>query len=173
MPAEIAHIGAAEITAFVGHEVGCGLDRVENDGIHHHRDNQPGHKRVDAGTRGDRGIDRQEQCNAGCEVGDGEMHQYRAGIKRINATSGLRFEHNYFSLEAAASGLGVAIGSFPLVEADLKSGRLVAPFGFVASDRFYCLLTVESAASVGKIKAFRQWLLGLPANGKPNPGRVG
>ena len=95
------------------------------------------------------------------------------GIKRINATSGLRFEHSYFSLEAAASGLGVAIGSFPLVEADLKSGRLVAPFGFVASDRFYCLLTVESAASVGKIKAFRQWLLGLPANGKPNPGRVG
>ena len=39
------------------------------------------------------------------------------------------FEHTYFLLEAAASGLGVAIGSYPLVQHDLESGRLVAPSG--------------------------------------------
>lgn len=89
------------------------------------------------------------------------------GTKGINVSSGLRFEHSYFSLEAAASGLGVAIGSLPLVETDVKSGRLVAPFGFVASDRYYCLLTAEGAGNIGKIRAFRQWMLGLPANAVP------
>ena len=38
------------------------------------------------------------------------------------------FEHTYFMLEAAASGLGMGIASHPLVEEDLRSGRLVAPF---------------------------------------------
>ena len=53
------------------------------------------------------------------------------GAEDFDATKGARFEHMYFLMEAAASGLGVAIGSYPLVEQDLESGRLVAPFGFV------------------------------------------
>lgn len=89
------------------------------------------------------------------------------GVKGVDASSGLRFEHSYFSLEAAASGLGVAIGSFPLVEADWKSGRLVAPFGFAASNRSYCLLVAKGAGGIGKIRAFRQWMLGLPAAEEP------
>lgn len=89
------------------------------------------------------------------------------GAKGIDASSGLRFEHSYFSLEAAASGLGVAIGSAPLVEADLKSKRLVAPFGFVASDRHYCLLTAKGAGSRGKIRSFRQWILGIAGDAAP------
>ena len=72
------------------------------------------------------------------------------GVKGVDATSGLRFEHSYFALEAAASGLGIAIGSFPLVEADLKSGRLVAPFGFMENDRSYCLLAAKSVAGAGE-----------------------
>jgi DNA-binding transcriptional LysR family regulator len=49
----------------------------------------------------------------------------------LDGTAGPRFEHTYFLLEAAASGLGVAIGSYPLVQHDLASSRLVAPFGFL------------------------------------------
>jgi LysR family transcriptional regulator, glycine cleavage system transcriptional activator len=71
----------------------------------------------------------------------------------------LRFEHSYFLLEAAASGLGVAIGSYPLVEPDLRSGRLVAPFGFVPSGRSYCVLHAKQAAGIAKIQAFRSWIL--------------
>ncbi|MCQ4298004.1 LysR family transcriptional regulator [Pseudomonas stutzeri] len=43
---------------------------------------------------------------------------------------GQGFEHLYFLLEAALAGLGVAIAPQQLVADDLKSGRLLAPWGF-------------------------------------------
>jgi LysR family transcriptional regulator, glycine cleavage system transcriptional activator len=75
-----------------------------------------------------------------------------------HAAKGLRFEHSYFLLEAAASGLGIAIGSYPLVEHDLRSGRLVAPFGFAPSGRSYCVLHARQMAGVAKVQAFRSWI---------------
>lgn len=80
-------------------------------------------------------------------------------FRTVDITSGLRFEHTYFMLEAAVSGLGVGIGSYPLVENDLKTGRLVAPFGFVSTGRFYAMLHPKETVSVAKVKAFRVWLL--------------
>jgi LysR family transcriptional regulator, glycine cleavage system transcriptional activator len=71
------------------------------------------------------------------------------------------FEHTYFMLEAAASGLGIGIASHALVEHDLQSGRLVAPFGFAPSGRFYCVLHARQAADNPKIAAFRSWILGV------------
>jgi LysR family transcriptional regulator, glycine cleavage system transcriptional activator len=71
-----------------------------------------------------------------------------------------RFEHMYFMLEAAASGLGIGIASHPLVEHDLKSGRLVAPFGFLPSGRSYCVLHARQTANNPKIAAFRSWITG-------------
>lgn len=70
------------------------------------------------------------------------------------------FEHMYFMLEAAASGLGMGIASHPLVEQDLQSGRLVAPFGFTASGRSYCVLHAKTLADNPKIAAFRSWIAG-------------
>ncbi len=78
----------------------------------------------------------------------------------IDPAWGPRFEHSYFLLEAAAGGLGAAIGSYPLVEQDLASGRLVAPFGFVDSGASYCLLHPRDTAKVPKIAAFRAWIMG-------------
>ncbi|WP_351225064.1 LysR family transcriptional regulator [Streptomyces sp. NPDC002133] len=52
------------------------------------------------------------------------------------------FEHFYLSLQAAASGLGVAIGPLALVHDDVRAGRLVAPFGFEADGSAYVLLTI-------------------------------
>jgi DNA-binding transcriptional LysR family regulator len=72
---------------------------------------------------------------------------------------GPRFEHTYFLLEAAASGLGAAIGSYALVEQDLKSGRLVAPFGFVPSGSSYHLLSPTMARSRTRITTFAKWLM--------------
>jgi DNA-binding transcriptional LysR family regulator len=80
-------------------------------------------------------------------------------VAGVDAARGLRFEHSYFLLEAAAGGLGAAIGSHPLVEHDLASGRLVAPFGFVASGASYCLLHPRDTAKVPKIAAFRAWIM--------------
>jgi LysR family transcriptional regulator, glycine cleavage system transcriptional activator len=77
-------------------------------------------------------------------------------IDRGNSQS---FEHHYFMLEAAASGLGIGIASYPLVEQDLKSGRLVAPFGFVPNGSSYCLLHSRQAAENAKVAAFRSWIV--------------
>jgi LysR family transcriptional regulator, glycine cleavage system transcriptional activator len=69
------------------------------------------------------------------------------------------FEHMYFMLEAAASGLGIGIASYPLVEHDLKTGRLAAPFGFSPSGRSYCVLHARQTANNPKIAAFRSWIV--------------
>ncbi|HEY7243285.1 MAG TPA: transcriptional regulator GcvA [Xanthobacteraceae bacterium] len=69
------------------------------------------------------------------------------------------FEHTYFMLEAAASGLGIGIASYPLVEHELKSGRLIAPFGFAPSGRSYCVLHARQTANNAKIAAFRSWII--------------
>jgi len=58
-------------------------------------------------------------------------------------------------------GLGMGIASHPLVEEDLRSGRLVAPFGFTATGRSYCMMHARTLADSPKIAAFRSWITGL------------
>lgn len=53
------------------------------------------------------------------------------GLGPARLRLGQSFEHLYFLLEAALAGLGVAIAPQQLVADDLKSGRLLAPWGFV------------------------------------------
>jgi LysR family transcriptional regulator, glycine cleavage system transcriptional activator len=78
----------------------------------------------------------------------------------VDLANSQSFEHMYFMLEAAASGLGIGIASHPLVEQDLQSGRLVAPLGFTPSGRSYCLLHARQSANDAKIAAFRSWIVG-------------
>ncbi|MDQ7728544.1 LysR family transcriptional regulator [Halomonas sp. SpR8] len=52
---------------------------------------------------------------------------------------GQGFEHLYYLMEAAVAGLGVAIAPTLLVEDDLKSGRLVAPWGSIETSARLCL----------------------------------
>jgi LysR family transcriptional regulator, glycine cleavage system transcriptional activator len=94
------------------------------------------------------------------ETRPGAWSQWLAmtGVEELDTSRGARFEHMYFLLEAAASGLGVAIGSRPLVEQDLASGRLVAPFGFVPSGGSYCLLQPRNASHPAKSAAFAAWI---------------
>ena len=82
----------------------------------------------------------------------------RSRTATIDASTGQRFEHFYFLLEAAVAGLGVATAPRPLVMEDLKLGRLVAPFGFVRSGRQYCLLYPTELAGVAKVRTFRSWI---------------
>ncbi|WED23781.1 LysR family transcriptional regulator [Vibrio sp. JC009] len=67
------------------------------------------------------------------------------------------FDHFYFCIQAAADGLGAAIGSYPLVADDLKNGRLVAPLGFTRSGHNYVLLR-QSKEIEAKEEQFLQWL---------------
>ncbi|UXA00372.1 LysR family transcriptional regulator [Vibrio splendidus] len=54
------------------------------------------------------------------------------------------FAHFYFCFQAAVDGLGIALGSYPLVADDIERGNLIAPFGFVPSGHQYILLTQDS-----------------------------
>ena len=68
------------------------------------------------------------------------------------------FDHHFYMLEAAAAGLGAAIGPWPSIIDDLASGRLVAPFGFVPARARYVALRPKDAANAASA-AFRDWLV--------------
>lgn len=53
---------------------------------------------------------------------------------------GPSFDHFSAAIQAAIAGLGATVSPHQLVEAELASGRLVAPFGFVKGDIGYVLL---------------------------------
>lgn len=53
---------------------------------------------------------------------------------------GQGFEHLYYLLEAAVAGLGIAIAPRLLIEAELQSERLIAPWGFIETSARLCLM---------------------------------
>lgn len=79
----------------------------------------------------------------------------RSGIA-VDDRAGNEYEHFYFMLEAASSGLGVCIAPWPLVADDIRSGRLVAPMGFVDSGQSYVALRRHRRHR--KSAAFCAWL---------------
>ena len=70
---------------------------------------------------------------------------------------GAPHEHFYFMLEAATGGLGACIAPWTLVMDDIRAGRLVAPFGFVASGQTYAALRRRGRHN-RKADAFIAWL---------------
>jgi DNA-binding transcriptional LysR family regulator len=79
------------------------------------------------------------------------------GSAEVAPTAEQTFEHFYFMLQAAASGLGVAIGPKPVVEDDIAAGRLVAPFGFVKSGLSYVAMRPQTDDS--RAALFASWLV--------------
>lgn len=63
------------------------------------------------------------------------------GIGRVQALGNIgmarEYDHYYFAIEAAASGLGACAVPYHLVLDDLATGRLIAPFGFVETGYRY------------------------------------
>ena len=84
-----------------------------------------------------------------------------AGVAdRVDAAHGPHFSSNILSLEAASQKLGVALALRPLVDADIASGRLVAPFPVeVKPLGAYYLVCPEVIAERPAVAAFRKWLL--------------
>jgi LysR family glycine cleavage system transcriptional activator len=84
-----------------------------------------------------------------------------AGVAdKVDGTRGPHFSSNILSLEAASQKLGVALALRPLVDADLASGRLCAPFKIeLKPQSAYYLVCPEVIAERPAVVAFRQWLL--------------
>jgi LysR family glycine cleavage system transcriptional activator len=93
-----------------------------------------------------------------------------AGVKAGRATVEREFGHNHSLIEAAASGLGVAIVPWAFVAPDLAAGRLVAPFGFVRrTSRFVFLKPADRSSAA--VDAFGDWLAEQgAATDQPEPG---
>lgn len=73
-----------------------------------------------------------------------------------NKTPARQFDHLGHMLEAAAAGLGVGIAPRELAQADLRSGRLAAPLGFVETGGRFNLYTRRDASS--RVEDLRRWL---------------
>ena len=67
------------------------------------------------------------------------------------------FAHLHFALDAAIAGLGIAIMPWPLVADYVRSGRLVAPFGFIPAQSGFALLAAPGVSSRA-LDQFRGWL---------------
>jgi len=83
-----------------------------------------------------------------------------AGIAPPEFGRGLRVDTIQMSMEAAAQGLGIALGRKPLVDDDLAQGRLVEAGGPVIPGKIsYWLVGAESTFERPEIRLFRTWLL--------------
>jgi len=83
-----------------------------------------------------------------------------AGLTGIDPARGPQFDMTLLALDAAANGLGVALGRTPLVAHDLASKRLVKPFELeVPLESAYYVVTPAKRTLTPKVVAFRDWLL--------------
>jgi LysR family glycine cleavage system transcriptional activator len=83
-----------------------------------------------------------------------------AGVQEIDPTRGPKFDSVPLVLQAAMNGAGVGISHRQLVEAEVASGRLVAPFDLEIPDECaYYFVAPETSLDQAKVVAFRGWLL--------------
>lgn len=71
---------------------------------------------------------------------------------------GTGFEHLYYLLEAATAGIGIAIAPEPLVRDDLRSGRLIAPWGFNETGGSWALCLPPGASEDARVQGLANWL---------------
>jgi len=82
-----------------------------------------------------------------------------AGVPTLEPLASLTLDHFYLTLQAAADGLGVAIGPTALVADDLATGRLVAPFPQVSvPSRAYHAYLPDAQTNDRSAIAFCRWL---------------
>ena len=83
-----------------------------------------------------------------------------AGVSGIDSNAGMHFSDSGLVLAAAIDGVGVALASKPLIEAEVAAGRLVELFDIVISrPQAYFLVIPEVVAGQPVVRAFREWLL--------------
>ena len=81
-------------------------------------------------------------------------------FKGGNVNHGPIFSHSAMVLQAAIHGQGVALAHSVLAKPDIDSGRLVCPFKEVLiSKNSYYIVCREQQLELGKIAAFREWVL--------------
>ncbi|HET8726084.1 MAG TPA: transcriptional regulator GcvA [Alphaproteobacteria bacterium] len=92
-----------------------------------------------------------------------------AGVESLDFGRGLRFDTIHMALEAAAQGLGIAVGRLPLIAADLAAGRLAPVLGPPRRGRTgYWLTAGRDSLSRPEVVSFRNWIC-AELNGAASP----
>jgi LysR family glycine cleavage system transcriptional activator len=97
-----------------------------------------------------------------------------AGVEDVERRSGPVFASAYLALEAALAGHGLALGTAPLVAADLRAGRLVRPFDVELSNAYsFWIVCRGDSLQQPNVAMFRDWLhaeaLGIHQSASPRP----
>lgn len=95
------------------------------------------------------------------------------GIHGVDAERGPVFASIYLAQEAAVAGHGVALGVAPLVEEDLRNGRLARPFDRPLDNAYaFWMVRRKNQASSPVLEAFCNWLRDEVADdgALPKPG---
>ncbi|MDR5740724.1 MULTISPECIES: LysR substrate-binding domain-containing protein [unclassified Caballeronia] len=83
-----------------------------------------------------------------------------AGIDGLDVQGGLRFDTVQLAFDAAAAGLGVAMGRRPLVDRELADGALVEASGTtIETQTAYWLCEAPQSSERAERAAFRNWLI--------------
>ncbi|WP_019052770.1 LysR substrate-binding domain-containing protein [Sphingobium xenophagum] len=83
-----------------------------------------------------------------------------AGVDTQLSSRSLRFGDGSLAMQAAVSGLGVALGETAFIEGDMRAGRLVSPFPLKIRTGNKFFMSVNPArAEIPSVKAFRDWVL--------------
>ena len=87
-----------------------------------------------------------------------------SGFTAIDTERGLRINNSAAVLQAAMDGQGLALARSVMVKDDLDAGRLVRPFADKGVDcpltQAYYVVYRPECGELGKVQAFRDWLLG-------------
>jgi DNA-binding transcriptional LysR family regulator len=79
----------------------------------------------------------------------------RTGVE-ITSDHTIEYEHYYFMLEAACSGMGLCVAPYSYVSEAIETGRLIAPYGFVDSGQSYVAVFREKTDA--KTHVFLDWI---------------
>src|SRR5690606_20935128 len=92
---------------------------------------------------------------------DWRTWQRRARVPDLDATAGPTFSDETHAISAALDGQGIALMSRALIDDELRTGRLVEPFGPELAGRPFHFVYPESRRDDADIKATRDWVLSL------------
>ncbi|MFC5473366.1 LysR substrate-binding domain-containing protein [Paraherbaspirillum soli] len=84
-------------------------------------------------------------------------------LEKLDAAAGLFFSDGSHAIQATLAGQGVAMMGLALIDAELRSGALVQPFGPVLDAGSYYVVCDEARQHEPQLQLVRQWLHGLRA----------
>jgi len=100
------------------------------------------------------------QIRCSLEPSEWQTWFQQANVEMPRFRNSLEFDSRALVLDAAASGLGVAIGRMPYVIDDLDAGRLCDPYSLnLSCKEGYYLVYPEHHSSYTNAACFREWLL--------------